>query len=98
MLPLESEPLGPVCAARRVSLRQVLERTPRRSGRSAERLLQLPLVQVGVQAGVLQDGGHVGGVQRRGGVAGGGAGAEDRRGAGLLGADGREAHVGGGEG
>lgn len=96
-LPLESEQLGLVDAAHRVPLRQVLERASSGSGRSPKRLLQLLLVQVGVRAGVLQDGGHVGGVRRRRGVARSRAGAEDRRGAGLLRADRREAHGGGRE-
>lgn len=63
MLPLQFEHLRLLTAAR--LLCQVLEGAPRRPCRTYERLVKGRLVQVGVRAGVLVDGGHAGAVQRR---------------------------------
>lgn len=62
MLSLQPEQHRPLAATRHAFIRQVLEGAPSRPPRTPERLL----VQVGVEAGVLLDGGHVGAVQRWG--------------------------------
>ena len=97
MLSLQSEHYRLLAATRQAFLRQVLEGALTRPGWAPERLLQRLLVQVGVQAGVLLDGGHAGAVQR--GVSWPGArgrvGAGDRRGAGLLGTERVEAQPSG---
>lgn len=78
----------PLAATHPAVLRQVLEGALSRPPRTPERLLQSLLVQVGVEAGVLLDGGHAGAVQRRGAVTKAGTRfrAGDWGGAGLQGA------------
>lgn len=103
MLSLQPEQQRLLAAAHHALLRQVLEGALGRARRAPERLLQRLLVQVGVEAGVLLDGGHAGAVQR-GRTAGGGRGvgagdeAGHRRRAGLLGPGRLETEVGGREG